>query len=67
MLMRTALCLMAVAFTTAAYADPTDDFIAAQMRSQNIPGISLAITKDGKIVKVQGWTRGHQRQSRRDA
>jgi CubicO group peptidase (beta-lactamase class C family) len=55
MLMRTALCLLAVAFTTAAYADPTDDFVAAQMRSQNIPGISLAIIKDGKIVKVQGY------------
>jgi CubicO group peptidase (beta-lactamase class C family) len=53
--MRTALCLLAVAFTTAAYADPTDDFVAAQMRSQNIPGISLAIIKDGKIVKVQGY------------
>jgi D-alanyl-D-alanine carboxypeptidase len=55
MLMRTALCLLAVAFATAAYADPTDDFVAAQMRSQNIPGISLAIIKDGKIVKVQGY------------
>jgi CubicO group peptidase (beta-lactamase class C family) len=55
MLMRTAVCLLAVALATAAYADATDDFIAAQMRSQNIPGISLAIIKDGKIVKAQGY------------
>ena len=53
--MRPALCLLAVAFTTTAYADPTDDFVAAQMRSQKIPGLSLAIIKDGKIVKVQGY------------
>ena len=49
--LRIALCLLALASTTTAQADPTDDYIAAQMRSQNIPGLSLAIIKDGKIVK----------------
>ena len=55
MLTRTGLCLLIVAFTSAAHADPTDDFIMMQMRSQNIPGLSLAIIKDGTIVKVQGY------------
>lgn len=55
MLLRAALCLLAVACAAVAYADPTDDFIVAQMRSQNIPGLSLAIVKDGKVVKVQGY------------
>jgi CubicO group peptidase (beta-lactamase class C family) len=55
MFMRTALCVLVVATTTAAHADPTDDFVTAQMRSQNIPGLSLAVIKDGKIVKVQGY------------
>jgi D-alanyl-D-alanine carboxypeptidase len=55
MLMRTGLCLLVVACTTAAHADPTDDFIAMQMRSQNIPGLSLVIIKDGTIVKAQGY------------
>ena len=53
--LRIALCLLALASTTTAQADPTDDYIAAQMRSQNIPGLSLAIIKDGKIVKLQGY------------
>jgi len=53
--LRIALCLLALASTTTAQADPTDDYIAAQMRSQNIPGLSLAIIKDGKIVKMQGY------------
>ncbi|HET9262086.1 MAG TPA: serine hydrolase domain-containing protein [Vicinamibacterales bacterium] len=52
---RIALCLLALASTTTAQADPTDDFITAQMRSQNIPGLSLAIVKDRKIVKMQGY------------
>ena len=55
MFIRTALCVLAVVTATAAYADPTDDFITAQMRSQKIPGLSLAVIKDGKIVKVQGY------------
>jgi CubicO group peptidase (beta-lactamase class C family) len=54
-LMRTALCVLVVATTTAAHADPTDDFITAQMRSQKIPGLSLTVIKDGTIVKVQGY------------
>ena len=52
MFMRTALCVLVVATTTAAHADPTDDFVTAQMRSQNVPGLSLAVIRDGKIVKV---------------
>jgi CubicO group peptidase (beta-lactamase class C family) len=55
MLLRVGLCLLVVASATAAHADPTDDFIAMQMRSQNIPGLSLAIVKDGTVVKVQGY------------
>jgi CubicO group peptidase (beta-lactamase class C family) len=53
--LRQALCVALVATATAAHADPTDDFITAQMRSQNIPGLSLAILKDGKIVRAQGY------------
>ena len=55
MLMRTVLCVLAAATTTAAHADPTDDFVTAQMRSQNIPGLSLAVIKSGTIVKIQGY------------
>ncbi len=36
-------------------ADEIDDYIAAQMRRLHIPGVSLAIVRDGHIVKAQGY------------
>lgn len=38
-----------------ARADKTDDFIKAQMQAQNIPGLSLVVIKDGKIIKAEGY------------
>jgi CubicO group peptidase (beta-lactamase class C family) len=35
--------------------DKTDDFIRAELKRQNIPGLSLAIIKDGKIIKAKGY------------
>jgi D-alanyl-D-alanine carboxypeptidase len=37
------------------HGDATDDFVMAQMKRQNIPGLSLAIIKDGKVVKAAGY------------
>ena len=36
-----------------AQADPTDDFIEAEMRRQRIPGLSLAVLRDGEIIKAR--------------
>ncbi len=36
-------------------ADDLDDFIRAQLRKRQIPGLSLAIIQDGKIVKAQAY------------
>jgi len=36
-------------------ADQTDDFVKAEMQRQNIPGLSLAVVKNGKIVKAGGY------------
>jgi CubicO group peptidase (beta-lactamase class C family) len=38
-----------------AEADKIDDYIAAQMRRLHIPGLSLAIVRDGRITKAQGY------------
>lgn len=38
-----------------ARADQVDDYITAQMREQHIPGLSLAVIRDGRIVKMQGY------------
>lgn len=47
-----ALCVAAV---SGACADRIDDYVAAQMSRQHIPGLSLAVLKDGKQVKMKGY------------
>lgn len=47
-----ALCVAAV---SGARADKIDDYVAAQMSRQHIPGLSLAVLKDGKPVKAKGY------------
>lgn len=47
-----ALWMAAVA---AAHADPTDDFIRAEMKRQNIPGLAVAVIHDGKVIKASGY------------
>jgi D-alanyl-D-alanine carboxypeptidase len=32
-----------------------DEIVRAQMREQNIPGVSLAVMRDGKIIKAAGY------------
>jgi D-alanyl-D-alanine carboxypeptidase len=36
-------------------ADKIDDYLVAQMRQLHIPGLSLAIVRDGGITKAQGY------------
>src|SRR5215471_8939034 len=38
-----------------AKADKIDDYVLAQMRQLHIPGLSLAIIRDGRITKAQGY------------
>src|SRR5215475_2825658 len=41
--------------TSAARADKVDDYIKAEMQKQRIPGLSLAVVKEGKIIKAEGY------------
>jgi D-alanyl-D-alanine carboxypeptidase len=45
------LCLAA----TTVRADRADDVIRAEMRRQNIPGLSLVVLEHGKVVKAEGY------------
>lgn len=36
-------------------ADKVDEFIKAEMQKQNIPGVALAVIKDGKVIKNKGY------------
>jgi D-alanyl-D-alanine carboxypeptidase len=37
------------------HADSVDDFINAELRRQNVPALSLAVVKDGVVVKRSGY------------
>jgi CubicO group peptidase (beta-lactamase class C family) len=54
---RTSLFVLALLLTAsvAARADKVDDYVKAEMQKQHIPGLSLAVIKDGKIIKVEGY------------
>jgi CubicO group peptidase (beta-lactamase class C family) len=39
----------------AARADEVDDLVLALMKQQRIPGLALAVVKDGKLVKEKGY------------
>jgi CubicO group peptidase (beta-lactamase class C family) len=49
-----ALVLLLTA-TVAARADKVDDYVKAEMQKQRVPGLSLAVIKDGKIIKAEGY------------
>jgi CubicO group peptidase (beta-lactamase class C family) len=50
---------IALAFVLAqsvdAQTDRTDEFIAAEMKRQGIPGLALVVVKEGSIVKAKGY------------
>jgi CubicO group peptidase (beta-lactamase class C family) len=55
---RHAVAALAAAVLTAnvtAQSDRTDDFIRGQMNQQGIPGLSVAVVKNGAIVKQAGY------------
>ena len=38
-----------------AHADEVDDYVRAEMKKQDIPGLSLAVVKSGVIEKTAGY------------
>lgn len=48
-------CVLSLAAVSSARADEVDDYVGTQMSRQHIPGLSLAVLKDGKPVKMQGY------------
>lgn len=49
-----ALCLL-ISLVSAIRADTIDEFIRTEMKTQNIPGVSVAVIRDGKIIKAEGY------------
>ena len=52
----TALCLLAaVGFVLPTRADAVDDYVRAEMAKRHIPGMTVAVVQNGKVVKSQGY------------
>src|SRR5437660_12772609 len=49
------LFLSLTASMALAQADPVDEFVKAEMQKRRIPGLSIAVVKNGKIVKAKGY------------
>lgn len=47
--------VLLLAAVAALRADETDDLVRAEMQKQHIPGVSLAIVREGKIIKAEGY------------
>ena len=54
---RTTLAIVAglASMTASAQSDKIDDYVKAQLATQKIPGLSLAVVKNGEVVKAQGY------------
>jgi D-alanyl-D-alanine carboxypeptidase len=50
-----AICGVFLAMTASARADKVDRFIEAEMKRRHIPGLALAVVRDGRPVKVKGY------------
>lgn len=44
-----------IAIPSISRADPIDAYILCEMQHEKIPGLSIAVVKDGKIVKTKGY------------
>jgi CubicO group peptidase (beta-lactamase class C family) len=52
---KTVVILLLSWLSMSARADDVDTYIAAQMRQLHIPGVSLAVVRDGRIIKLRGY------------
>lgn len=56
--MRTLILLAVASFFIVSYysrADEVDDYVKDQMQRQHVVGLSLAVIKDGKLIKARGY------------
>ena len=49
------VALLVIVTATALRADRVDDYVAAQMKRFDVPGISLAVLKNGTIIKIASY------------
>jgi D-alanyl-D-alanine carboxypeptidase len=53
--LRSSLVVVLLLSAVVARADDTDEAVRAEMKRQNIPGLSLAVIRNGKVIKTAGY------------
>ena len=48
-------CALLLTLSVAVQADKVDDYVKAQMERQHVPGVSIVVIKDQKIIKSMGY------------
>jgi CubicO group peptidase (beta-lactamase class C family) len=51
----TVSCCFVLWLATTASADPVDDYVRSQLGPRDLPGVSLAVVRNGRIVKAAGY------------
>jgi CubicO group peptidase (beta-lactamase class C family) len=49
------LFLLFISCNFSVYADSVDDYVRAEMRQRHIPGAAIAVVRNGKVIKVEGY------------
>src|SRR6476620_6177813 len=52
---RASIALLIAGLAASTWADQVDDYVESHMRARHIPGVSLAIVRDGQILKSRGY------------
>lgn len=47
--------IFAIVPASVVHADALDDYVLSQMKAFDLPGVAVAVLKDGKIVKISGY------------
>lgn len=47
--------ILLMASSSSAWTDQVDDYVRAEMQQQKIPGLSIAVVRNGEVVKAQGY------------
>src|SRR3712207_1421535 len=50
-----ALVVLLLLAATPAPADRVDDYLRREMARRHVPGLSLAVVRDGKVIKAKGY------------
>ena len=51
----TGIALLLLVFPRVAIADPVDDIVNTELKRQGVFGVSIAVIKDGQVIKAEGY------------